>query len=64
MVQEVEKVLTEVVFKVTRDTSVEIELRKKRAEALVLAGEVLGKLTADAAGEVDDFKERLGHAAV
>jgi len=59
MVQEVEAMLTEVVFKVTRDQSVDIDTRKKRAQALVLAGGVLQALTSNASDEVADLTSRM-----
>jgi len=60
-VLEIESLLRQVCRKVTHDTAVEKGIRQKRAEALIVAGDVFFKAGSAADGGIEDLIERLRH---
>jgi len=60
---EIEATLEQVVTKVTHDTGVSKELRQKRAEAFLIAGEAFSKHEAALDDGINDFFVRMGGGA-
>jgi len=60
---EIEGLLRKVVFKVTRDASVDKSVRKRRAQALIIVGEIFISLGASTSEGLAALAERLGPAA-
>merc|ERR1712070_444019 len=61
---EIEGLLRKVCFKVTHDSSVEKPMRRRRAQALIIVGEVFVSLGATTAEGLAALAERLGPAVV
>merc|ERR1712070_725046 len=61
---EIEGLLRKVCFKVTHDSSIEKPMRRRRAQALIIVGEVFVSLGATTAEGLAALAERLGPAVV